>query len=436
MRISKKGIAIALLLSVIAGFAFATGQAEGASEAREELVFWHSYSQQERIDAIEATIAAFEEDTPGFTVRHEVIPWGSFYEKWVSALEAGTLPDVSAALLNQAVLMYNAGATQPVDDVVSAMGGRGTFLDAPLSNLYYQGNYIGVPHYAHARLMWYRADWLEEAGLDVPTTWDELEQAVSELHDPPGRYGFVVPLGPNSPADIYFYHFLLGNGGKIFDENGNVAVNSPEAREAVEYMLETYEAFSPEGSLNYDVRETKSAFITGRTGFIIEAPFIIADVQRDADWATPDRLAGAPVPGNGQQPWMAELISLVLMEDLEYPEETKKFMQFMYREDEYVSFLHAVPGGQLPTVADVADGTRFWEHETIQAYRPSIENAIEGISNGTPVAMSEGVNTWAAVVAGENLIANMLQDVATGEKSVDQALADLESRLQEIVEEN
>jgi multiple sugar transport system substrate-binding protein len=428
-------IAAVALVLIGAGTAFATGQQEIGVEP-EELVFWHSYSQQERIDAIEATIAAFEGDNPDYTVRHEVVAWGAFYEKWVSALEAGTLPDMSAALLNQALLMYEAGATQPVDGLVESMGGPDTFLDAPLQNLYYDDHYIGVPHYAHARLLWYRADWLEEAGLSLPQNWDELEAAAEELNNPPNRYGFVIPLGPNSPADIYFFHFLLGAGGRIFDADGNVTINSPEAREAIDYMMGLYESVSPEGSLNYDVRETKSAFITARTAFIIEAPFIIADVMRDADWASPDRLAGMPVPGKDEQPWMAELISLVMMDGTENPEATRSFMEYMYRESEYVSFLHAVPGGQLPTVASVAEGNRFWQHPVIQDYRPSIENAIDGIANGTPVAMSAGVNTWAAVVDGEDLLAGMLQDIATGNKTVDQALGDLEARLQQIVDEN
>lgn len=435
MKQHRLMIAAGVLLLAAAGMVVATGAQEGATQP-EELVFWHSYSQQERIDAIEATIASFEGDNPDYTVRHEVVAWGAFYEKWVSALEAGTLPDMSAALLNQALLMYDAGATQPVDGLVESMGGPDTFLDAPLQNLYYKDHYIGVPHYAHARLLWYRSDWLEEAGLSLPRNWEELQAVAEELNNPPNRYGFVIPLGPNSPADIYFFHFLLGAGGKIFDADGNVAINSPEAREAVEYMMGLYESVSPEGSLNYDVRETKSAFITGRTAFIIEAPFIIADVMRDADWASPERLAGMPVPGKEQQPWMAELISLVMMNGTENPDATQSFMEYMYRESEYVSFLHAVPGGQLPTVASVANGTAFWQHPVIQDYRPSVENAIDGIANGTPVAMSEGVNTWAAVLDGEDLLAAMLQEIATGNKTVDQALGDLEARLQEIVAEN
>ena len=429
------GLLVVVLMALSAGLVMGAGQPDAEVE-REELVFWHSYSQAERIDAIDQSIAAFEAEDPGYTVRQEVVPWGDFYAKWVSALEAHTLPDMCAALLNQAVLMSEAGATQPVDDVLASMGGPAVFLEQPLQNLYYQGHYIGLPHYAHARVLWYRADWLEEAGIAVPESWAELEAAATTLHNPPERFGFVTPLGPNGPSDIYFYEFLLGNGGKIFDSDGNVAINSPEAREAVEYMLGLYNSVSPEGSLNYDTREVKSAFITGRTPFIIEAPFMLADVMRDADWASPDRLAAAPVPGNTAQPWMAELISLVLMKDLENPEPTKDFMELMFRESEYVSFLHAVPGGQLPTVAAVAEGTQFWQHEVITQYRPSIEVAIGGIAKGTPVGMSEGVNPWAAVVAGEELLSTMLQEVATGAKSVDQALSDLEARLQEIVDQN
>ena len=46
------------------------------------------------------------------------------------------------------------------------------------------GATYGIPYYSHAQVMWYRTDLLEQAGLEVPTTWDELYDAAVALTNP------------------------------------------------------------------------------------------------------------------------------------------------------------------------------------------------------------------------------------------------------------
>ncbi len=161
---------------------------------------------------------------------------------------------------------------------------------------------------------------------------------------------------------------------------------------------------------------------------------MISDTIRGGGtWASPKTLAGAPVPKKTQEAWMSEIITLVMMKTTKYPDTVSSFIKFMFSEDQYVPFLHSLPGGQLPTVVAVSKGTKFFEQQIIKDYRDSIQYAIQGIENGTPVAMTQGPNLWAAVVDGEDVLPRMLQDIATGKKSVDQALADTEARLRKIV---
>jgi multiple sugar transport system substrate-binding protein len=433
----KRALSVGLLVLISAVFLFAGGKQEQTKKEEPiNLTFWHSYSQKERIDSINSTIDAFQKQNPNVTIMPEVVPWGAFYQKWVAAHEAKTLPDFSTALLNQALLMYKAGATQSVDGVLKAIGGPDAFLKRTIENLNFNGTYIGIPHYAHARLLWYRRDLLEQAGIKPPATWDEMKAAAVKLNNPPTMHGFVVPLADNSPADIYLFLFIRSNGGMIFDKDGSVKINSQATREALEYLIDLYKTVSPQGSLSYNTNEIKAAFISGRTPFIIEAPFIISDAMRGGGtWVSPKTLAGIPIPKNKEQAWMSELISLVMMKTTKHPNTVASFLKFMFIEDQYIPFLHSMPGGQLPTVTAVAKSSKFFEHPIVKDYRDSIENAIEGIEKGTPVAMSQGPNLWAAVVDGEEVLARLLQDIAAGKKSMDQALKDVEARLRQIVKD-
>ena len=59
--------------------------------------FWHSYTQPERVAAMKQAAADFEKQH-GARVEIEIVPWPRVYEKWTTALAAGTLPDVSVAI--------------------------------------------------------------------------------------------------------------------------------------------------------------------------------------------------------------------------------------------------------------------------------------------------------------------------------------------------
>ena len=53
-----------------------------------EITFWHSFTQPERVAGMEKIVAEFKEAT-GPTVLVEVVPWGKVREKWTAAAAAG-----------------------------------------------------------------------------------------------------------------------------------------------------------------------------------------------------------------------------------------------------------------------------------------------------------------------------------------------------------
>src|SRR5512138_3579307 len=85
----------------------------GSVQAQQNIRFWHSYTQPERVEAIKATAAEFEKST-GIHVDIEVVPWPRMYEKWATALAARTLPDVAVALPDNYMGMWLAGASLPL----------------------------------------------------------------------------------------------------------------------------------------------------------------------------------------------------------------------------------------------------------------------------------------------------------------------------------
>ena len=280
----KRMTMVTLILTLVGSLALATGiqEAEAGPESG-ELTFWHPYSGS-RIESLGAAAARFEADNPGWSVTLEKIGWGGdMRNKWVTGLASGTLPDLFGATLDHALAMADAGASVDAAPGIEALGGEDAFLEQPLETLRYEGAYIALPHYGHSKVFYYRSDWLEELGLSVPTTWEELGAAASAMTDPPDRYGFVVPLSKEGNLAVdYLYIFMTSNGGAFFDADGNVILDSPENRDAVEMLMYLYRNASPEGSLSYTDRDRNDLVLRGMNGMTFEPLFLSANINNNA----------------------------------------------------------------------------------------------------------------------------------------------------------
>ena len=354
--------------------------------------------------------------------------------KWVTGLASNTLPDLFGATLDHAVAMFDAGASVDATPGVQALGGENAFLEQPLETLRYGGAYIALPHYGHAKVFYYRSDWLDELGMPVPSTWAELRSAASAMTDPPDRYGFVVPLSKDGNLAVdYLYIFMTSNGGSFFDADGNVVLDSPENREAVEMLMYLYRNASPEGSLSYTDRDRNDLVLRGMDGMTFEPLFLSATIKNNAPELLPKFGVAAP-PAGETVGWMTEHLVTVMCSGSEFEAKRLDLIPYFYREEEYVRFLHHAPGGMLPVLQATADSDAFWNNEYMQNHRSDIEIAIDGYSKGSPVGMSNGVNSYAGLLKGTDVIKNMLHEIVAG-KAIDEALTDTQAELEAMIAE-
>ena len=75
------------------------------------------------------------------------------------------------------------------------------------------------------------------AGVEVPTTWDELTaacKAIKEYDDSIYPWGIDMTTDEGQAA---FAYYTWNNGGGFVDDDGNWTLNSPENVEAIEYAI-------------------------------------------------------------------------------------------------------------------------------------------------------------------------------------------------------
>jgi multiple sugar transport system substrate-binding protein len=128
----------------------------------------------------------------------------------------------------------------------------------------YEGDQIAYPFAGYANVLAYRKDLYEEAGLEVPTTMQELQAAARALTDPDkNQYGFVAngQRGPAVAQDWMQYNNQLG--GAIISEDGLPVLNSDANVESLTIYKQLFDETAPPGAVSYDWGGREESFRQG-----------------------------------------------------------------------------------------------------------------------------------------------------------------------------
>jgi multiple sugar transport system substrate-binding protein len=142
------------------------------------------------------------------------------------------------------------------------------FFPGALEACKVEGKLVALPFFSGAQILFYRRDLLEEKGLKVPTTFEELEAAAKALHNPPNVYGFAS-RGQKSAAISMFAAFLHNFGGDWM-AGGKPSLHTPEAIAAYEYYGRLLRQYGPPGVANMTHVELAPLFGQGKAAFFTD----------------------------------------------------------------------------------------------------------------------------------------------------------------------
>ncbi|MFD3824879.1 ABC transporter substrate-binding protein [Streptomyces sp. NPDC058625] len=155
----------------------------------------------------------------------------------------------------------------------------------------YRGTYYGTARSVNTLALFYNKDILDRAGLEVPTTWDELRDTAKQLTEG-RRYGLALSAGGAEDGVFQFTPFMWSNGG---DET---ELDSPQVVEALDY----WKALLQDGSLsrstvNWTQADVNDQFMAGNAAMMINGPWQVETLNTDEslDWG----IAQIPVPQAG-----------------------------------------------------------------------------------------------------------------------------------------
>ena len=209
----------------------------------------------------------FNAEHENIEVVVDCVSWNDVYTVVNTRVANGEAPD----LRNIDVFAdYQAdGLLLPAKDWVSEET-YAKFYPSFLEQSVVDGTVWAVPDLASARALYFNKDILEQAGVTVPATWEELKAACQTIKE---NCPDVYPWGVDMTTDegqACFAYYAWNNGGGFVDADNNWALNSAENVEAVNFVVDLIKSgltnTDPTNETRYDLQEM---FASGKLAMMI-----------------------------------------------------------------------------------------------------------------------------------------------------------------------
>ena len=413
------------ILSATTAFAM-VGTTAFAEKA--EVQFWHAMGGQlgEIVDKF-----ASEYNAGSDSCHINAVYKGNYTENMtaaIAAFRAGEQPHVVQVFEVGTATMMAAGDKGAIYPVYKLMEDAGVDFDPsaylPAVISYYtdtDNNLLSLPFNSSTPVLWYNKTALDAAGVDVPTTWDEVEEAARALKANGVEKPFSFGWQSWSNIENYsaWHNLPIGT-----EENGFASLKTEFSfnNDAVVNHIQRIADMGKEGLFAYGGRrgDSRGQFVNGETALWINSSAYYGGFKKDitdfefgqtmlpVDTAVADKPQNSIIGG-------ATLWVLNGHEQAEYSC-VADFFQFVSAPEQQ-AYWHQNTGYVPITTAayDLSKEQGFYESD------PLTDTAIKQLSLNAPTPASKGVR-FGNFVQVRDIINEELEAVWAGDKDAKTAL--------------
>lgn len=365
-RRTRRTLALALAVATVATLAACGSSNNSASGGEVELRFLFPEYSAKTTPLMQTMVDDFNTANAGkIKVNLEMAPWDKMHDKLAVSMGSDKAPDVFGYATRWISEFAGLDQLAPMNDLMTP-DFKASFNQKVLDAGVYDGKIYGLPVAVSARLLFYRTDVLEAAGLSAPKTWDDLMTVATKTANPPELYGLGVPAS-GIEVDTFFNYFLYNNGGEILDASGKSMLSEPESVEALQYLTDLVKRGGSEPEPSGFTREQIiENFKAGQLAMYPTGPWLTAMIKADNPSM---KFAAVPFPVNAgkEQQTVSVTDSLGMSASSAHQAEAWKFIQFMYQPEYRQTFDETE--GMLPELNAVAESAYYQTPE----YKPFID---------------------------------------------------------------
>jgi multiple sugar transport system substrate-binding protein len=348
--------------------------------------------------AQDAQIARFMESHPNIRVERSDIPFGDFRQLLIQGATAGQLPDVVLIDNPDFHAFCALGVLTDITEAVGSWGQSELYFPGHWSSAVYQGANYGVPVFSNCLQLWVNTQMLFDAGVDIPTTWDELREASAALTND-DHFALAMAGIHNEEGTFQWLPFLWSTGSDL------ATINDEGGAAALQLWTDLVsEGQMSQGMLGWDQGAIKDEFGNLRAAMMVNGPWMIPSLTNDfadVQW----EIAAIPKHTDFTSILGGENYGISL--GSQNVEAAWEYIAWTQELDNYKQFLQEA--GMFPSREDAAEDP-YWAED------PVLSVFLEGVRVARPRAY--GAN----YLEISNAVQDAMQGAISGESTVQEAL--------------
>jgi len=274
----KKSVTAAVVVSAVLLAATGCSGNTPAEDGVVQIEFWHGYTEADG-KVLDSLVEEFNDSQDEITITTATKPWATLLDTALPALSSKTGPELVALPAENVPVWASKGALHDLDDWYSAAdSGAGVLNDGAVATGVVEGTHYAAPLSFTPLTMFYNKTMFDEAGVTVPTTWDEWVAAADELtldengDGTPEQYGLALQDHGTVGNGVWPSLFQSG-GGDVVTADGKAVIDSEENVATLKYWSDALAegGFSPTGLAGADADKL---FSSGKVAMTLAGPWM------------------------------------------------------------------------------------------------------------------------------------------------------------------
>ena len=271
-------------------------------------------------------IEAFEKENADVRIAYEEAPIGESMDTVLNTrFASGEGVDLIGHGILSVAQRVEANQYMAIDEYFDSWEGKDDIMPSVLANGTYNGHVYGLGYSVTPYVFAYRSDLLEEAGIAVPTTWDELADAARELtkKNESGEVEFAGFCYPQTGGNLVELDvFVYGNGGQYIVDGEPVFADNEAVAGALSFLRELI----PDVSLTYSSREV-NPFVSGSAAMTLINNAALTTMLKNPEYE--GKVGIALPPNNGVKASFCGCNMLFIGTKCQNPDAAFRFISFV-----------------------------------------------------------------------------------------------------------
>ncbi|MFF3643237.1 extracellular solute-binding protein [Streptomyces sp. NPDC002564] len=375
----RRGIAATGLIAALAMTAAACGgddEGDGGSKGGKlsgTVTFWDTSNDAEK-GAYEKIAKGFEKLHPDVKVKYVNVPFGEANAKFKNAAGGNSgAPDVMRTEVAWTQDFASLGYLAPLDGT-AALDKADDYLAQAAASTKFKGKTYAAPQTIDTLALFYNKKMLKAAGVDVPTTFDEVKSAATKIRSKSGKTGLYL----RGDDPYYYLPYLYGEGGDLLDtKSKKVTVDDPEGAKAFSVMKDLVDSKAAVTDASDGYNNQLNAFKDGDVAMALDGPWSIQGALQGKEFTSDKANLGvAPAPagsarqGAPQGGW--NLAAYAGSGNLDASYAFIKYMSSAKVQQQTTEQLSL-----LPTRTSVYDVKSVKDNQMVQFFKPAVEKSVQ-----------------------------------------------------------